>query len=279
MRYGEAPSTKENKYKSFQKGQSSSALLQRPLPEEPKHAYNPASAVFYDQSELESSYINVEGKDRNMYERVSFSRKGSRRASLSKHAVIVQPEPLKMESTYVPMHATNPLRDRSATSLGQVDDTYATVGDKPSGNKTTDSLIGSVCGAKPKPSNEKPPAPPPHISSDDTVDKPESDALATYAVVNKPKRNAAKPDAADEEAPPPFVAESDTYTTVNKPKRNAAKPDAADEEAPPPIPPFGADSDTYTTVNKPKRSTAQDENTKEEESGLGKFTSTSTLLP
>ena len=256
MRYGEAPSTKENKYKSLQKGQSSSTLLQRPLPEEPKHAYNPASAVFYDQSELESSYINVEGKDRNMYERVSFSRKGSRRASLSKHAVIVQPEPLKMESTYVPMHATNPLRDRSATNLGQVDDTYATVGEKPSGNKTTDSLIGSGRGAKPKPSNETPPALPPRTSSDGTVDKPESDvteppsSLATYAVVNKPKRNAAKPDAADEEAPPPPIP-----------------------------PPLVAESDTYTTVNKPIRSTAHDKSTKEEESGLGKFTSTSALLP
>ena len=142
VHYGEAP-TGENRYKTLKNAQSSSALLQRPLPEEPPHAVN-TTAVFYDQSELESTYINVEGINRNTYERVSFHRKGSRRASLSKHAVIQQ-DHAKAESTYVPMQATNPLRDRSATSLGEVD-TYATVDCKPQNT-------GPVGASKPKPSN------------------------------------------------------------------------------------------------------------------------------
>ena len=260
VRYGEAPTTKENKYKSLKKGQSSSTLLQRPLPEEPvqTQAFNPA-AVYYDQSELESTYINVEGKDRNMYERVSFSRKGTRRGSLSKHAVIMQPD-----ATYIPMHATNPLRDRSATSLGEVNDTYATVSEKLNEKKNIDP----VGAAKLKRSNEKPQPPLPYASGNDT-----------YATVDKPEKklesDGAKPS-------PPSKSSSDTYAVVNKPKKGAAKPETVDEKTAP-IPLFAPKPDTYSKVNKPMKSGAQNERPVDDElnesAGLGKFTSTSALLP
>ena len=267
MRYGEAP-TGENRYKTLKNAQSSSALLQRPLPEEPPHAVN-TTAVFYDQSELESTYINVEGINRNTYERVSFHRKGSRRASLSKHAVIQQ-DHAKAESTYVPMQATNPLRDRSATSLGEVD-TYATVDCKP---KNT----GPVGADKPKPSNDKQPPqlPPPYATS----------LGDTYATVDKPTRSTG-PDAAEPstDKSPPLPPSSDTYTVVNKPKRSTVGPGVADDK-PPPIPPFTTGTegaDTYATVNKPTNSSStQDTSPKDEEpneSGFGKITSFSQLLP
>ena len=85
-------------------------LLRRPLPEEPPQAYNPAALV-YDQSDLDSAYINME---KSVYERVSFQRKGSNRTS---SYPVFATEPLCEKSSLEAVDSTSTVNQSSDTAL------------------------------------------------------------------------------------------------------------------------------------------------------------------
>ena len=114
------------RYSELPQRPSTADSKNRPLPEEPALAYDPAL--------LESDYGYADGNEKNMYDRVSFHRGRNRTLSLAKHAVSVDREEAGSKQV-TPMSASNPLNDVSTTRL---EDRYVNVMDQGTCTQLTD---------------------------------------------------------------------------------------------------------------------------------------------
>ena len=117
------------RYSELPQRPSTADSKNRPLPEEPASAYDPAL--------LESDYGYADGNEKNMYDRVSFHRGRNRTLSLAKHAVSDDREEAGSKQV-TPISASNPLNDVSTTRL---EDRYINV----MGQGTCTQLTDPIC--------------------------------------------------------------------------------------------------------------------------------------